>query len=123
MSNTVTLDALKRSFDDPEGVTVLPPVHPGEILREEFMSPLGLSAGAVAKALNLPRSRIERIVKEEIGVSADTALRMREAEDLGRSFRTSHLFWLNLQIRFESETLLAEIGAELDGISPVPNAA
>ncbi|AWN54413.1 HigA family addiction module antitoxin [Methylobacterium sp. 17Sr1-1] len=123
MSDTNTLDALRRSFDDPAGITVLPPVHPGEILREEFMAPLGLSAGAVAKALNLPRSRIERIVKEEIGISADTALRICEADDLGRSFRTSHLFWLNLQIRFESETLLAAIGAELDGISPVPDAA
>ncbi|SFV16139.1 addiction module antidote protein, HigA family [Methylobacterium sp. 174MFSha1.1] len=117
MSDTITLDALRRSFDNPESITVLPPVHPGEILREEFMAPLGLSAGVIAKALNLPRSRIERIVKEEIGISADTALR------LGRYFRTSHLFWLNLQIRFESETLLAEIGDELDGISPVPDAA
>lgn len=117
MSDTITLDALRHSFDDPESITMPPPVHPGEILREEFMAPLGLSAGAVAKALNLPRSRIERIVKEEIGISADTALR------LGRYFRTSHLFWLDLQIRVESETLLAEIGAELDGISPVPDAA
>lgn len=117
MSDTITLDALRRSFDDTEGVTVLPPVHPGEILREEFMAPFGLSAGAVAKALNLPRSRIERVVKEEIGISADTALR------LGRYFRTSHLFWLNLQTRFESETLLSEIGAELEGIQPVPDAA
>ncbi len=89
----------------------------GEVLREEFMVPLGLTAGAVAKALNLPRSRIERIVKEEIGISTDTALR------LGRYFRTSHLFWLNLQTRFESETLLSEIGAELEGIQPVPEAA
>ncbi|MGX7708444.1 HigA family addiction module antitoxin [Methylobacterium sp. Gmos1] len=117
MSDTITLDALRRSFDDTEGVTVLPLVHPGEILREEFMAPLGLSAGTVAKALNLPRSRIERIVKEEIGISADTALR------LSRYFRTSHLFWLNLPIRFASEMLLAAIGAELDGISPVPDAA
>ncbi len=84
-SDAVTLDALRRSFDDPDGVTMLPPIHPGEILREEFMVPLGLSSGAVAKALHLPRSRIERIVKEEIGISADTALR------LARYFRTSHL--------------------------------
>ncbi len=117
MSDIITLDALRRSFDDTESVTVLPPLHPGEVLREEFMVPLGLTAGAVAKALNLPRSRIERIVKEEIGISTDTALR------LGRYFRTSHLFWLNLQTRFESETLLSEIGAELEGIQPVPEAA
>lgn len=96
-----------------EDDTVAPPVHPGEILREEFMVPLGLSAGAVAKALDLPRSRIERIVKEEIGISTDTALR------LARYFRTSHQFWTTLQAHFESETLLAEIGPDLEGIKPV----
>ncbi len=117
MSDTITLDTLRRSFDDPEGVTVLPPVHPGEILREDFMTPLGLTADTVARALHLPRSRIERIIEQEIGISADTALR------LARYFRTSHMFWLNLQIRFESETALAEIGAELERIEPVRDAA
>ncbi|WP_245293510.1 HigA family addiction module antitoxin [Methylobacterium sp. CCH5-D2] len=81
------------------------------------MVPLGLSAGVVAKALDVPRSRIERVVKEEIGISTDTALR------LGRLFRTSPQFWLNLQVQFESETLLHEIGEELDKITPVPEAA
>jgi antitoxin HigA-1 len=117
MSNTVTLDILRQSFNDAEEVMELPPVHPGEILREEFMAPLSLSAGAVAKALNLPRSRIERIVKEEVGISVDTALR------LARYFQISHLFWLNLQTRFESEALLAEIGSELARIKPVSAAA
>jgi addiction module HigA family antidote len=113
MSDIYTIATLRQAFDAAEGTDVLPPVHPGEILREEFMVPLGLSAGAVAKALDLPRSRIERIVKEEIGISTDTALR------LARYFRTSHQFWLNLQTHFESETLLAEIGPELAGIKPV----
>ncbi len=78
------------------------------------MVPLGLSAGAVAKALDLPRSRIERIVREEIGISTDTALR------LARFFRTSHQFWTNLQVHFESESLLAEIAPDLERIKPVP---
>ncbi|TGE00997.1 HigA family addiction module antitoxin [Methylobacterium nonmethylotrophicum] len=93
----VTLDFLREAFDKADTVTDLPPVHPGEILREEFMAPLGLTAGTVARAIHLPRSRIERIVRQEIGISTDTALR------LARDFRTSHLFWLNLQTRFESD--------------------
>nr|WP_313901168.1 HigA family addiction module antitoxin [Methylobacterium sp. J-048] len=112
-----TIADLRRVFDQAEAFDALPPVHPGEILREEFMAPFGLSAGAVARALGLPRSRIERIVKEEIGISTDTALR------LARLFRTSHQFWLNLQMQFESETLLLVIGDELARITPVPDAA
>ncbi len=67
------------------------PVHPGEILKEEFLNPFGLSAGKLAKALNLPRTRIERLVSGARGVSPDTALR------LARYFGTSPEFWLNLQ--------------------------
>ncbi|MBY0300036.1 MAG: HigA family addiction module antidote protein [Methylobacterium sp.] len=99
--------------DELEIVETLPPLHPGEVLREEFMKPLGLSAGAVAKALKLPRTRIERIVREEIGISTDTALR------LGRLFNVSSQFWLNLQTRFEIETLLPEISRELEEIRPI----
>lgn len=72
-------------------VTFARPLHPGEFLREEYLVPLGLSAGQLARALALPRTRIERIVHEEIGISTDTALR------LARVFRTSPGFWLNLQ--------------------------
>jgi len=118
MSDTLdTIEALRQTFDDADGVEVLPPVHPGEILREDFMRPPGLTAGAVAKSLDLPRSRIERIVKEEIGISTDTALR------LARFFRTSHQFWMNLQASFESESLLAEIGPDLERIEPLPEQA
>ncbi|MCJ2021615.1 HigA family addiction module antitoxin [Methylobacterium sp. E-065] len=81
------------------------------------MEPFDLSAGAVARAIGLPRSRIERIVKREIGISTDTALR------LARLFRTSHQFWLNLQSQFESATLLPRIGDELARITPMPEAA
>src|SRR5687767_9634763 len=54
----------------------LPPMHPGEVLREEFLEPLGLSPYALAKAIGVPRTRIERITREEVGITADTALRL-----------------------------------------------
>jgi antitoxin HigA-1 len=72
-----------------------PPVHPGEILREEFMLPLGLSGYALAKACHVPRTRIERLAREETPVTADTALR------LGRYFGTGPEFWMNLQTAFD----------------------
>ena len=72
-----------------------PPVHPGEILREEFMAPLELSGYALAAACHVPRTRIERLAREETPVTADTALR------LGRYFGTGPEFWLNLQIMFD----------------------
>ncbi|WP_264830789.1 HigA family addiction module antitoxin, partial [Klebsiella aerogenes] len=74
---------------------------------------LGLSAGAVAKACGVPRTRIERIMREEMGVTADTALRR------GRYFLTSPDLWLNLQQRFELETARAAVGAEVEAIEPV----
>lgn len=73
------------------GMTTARPVHPGEVLREEFLAPLGLSAGAVAAAVAVPRTRIERVRDEQTAVTADTALR------LGSFFGTSPDFWLNLQ--------------------------
>ena len=118
MTNIIeSIADVRQAFEAATEFETLPPLHPGEILREDFMVPLGLSAGAVAKALSLPRSRIERIVREEIGISTDTALR------LARLFRTSAEFWTNLQARFERETLLAEIGPELASIEPVAQEA
>src|SRR5690242_4648643 len=76
----------------------LPPLHPGEILREEFLVPLGLSPGALAKAMGVPRTRVERIAAETNGITADTALRLSKA--LG----TSAELWLNLQRRYDLET-------------------
>jgi addiction module HigA family antidote len=76
----------------------LPPVHPGEILREEFLVPLKLTPYAVAAALHVPRIRIERIAREEKPVTADTALR------LGKFFKTGAAFWMNIQARFDLET-------------------
>ena len=93
--------------------TVLPPLHPGEVLREDFLIPLGLSAGTVARACRVPRTRIERIAAEQIGVSTDTALR------LSRYFGTSAEFWLNLQRQYEVETLSLSIGPEIERIAPL----
>ena len=76
----------------------LPPIHPGEVLREEFLVPLKLTPYAVAAALHVPRTRIERLAREEKPVTADTALR------LGTSFKTGAAFWMNMQARFDLET-------------------
>jgi addiction module HigA family antidote len=71
--------------------------HPGEVLREEFMEPLGLSMNRLALDLHVPMTRISEIVHERRAVTADTALR------LGRFFGTSPEFWLNLQARHDLE--------------------
>ncbi|MDI6029111.1 HigA family addiction module antitoxin [Corticibacterium sp. UT-5YL-CI-8] len=89
------------------------PIHPGEYLREEYLVPLEMSAGALAKNLGLPRTRIERIVKEEIGITPDTALR------LAKFFRTTPEFWMNFQQAFELATLGSKLKAELDRIEPI----
>jgi len=89
------------------------PIHPGEVLREEFLVPLGLSAGALAKVMGVPRTRVERIAAESIGITADTALR------LGKALGTSAQLWLNLQNRFDMETAERAIGKQLARISRV----
>jgi addiction module HigA family antidote len=91
----------------------LPPMHPGEVLREEFLVPLHLSAGALAKACGLPRTRIERIAAETIGITADTALR------LGKALRTTPTLWLNLQTDYDVEMARRAIGKALERIAPV----
>lgn len=72
-----------------------PPVHPGEMLREEFMKPLGISMNRLALELHVPVTRISQIVNERRGVTADTALR------LARHFGTSADFWMNIQRDYE----------------------
>ena len=76
---------------------MLNPIHPGEILLEEFLNPLGLSQYRVAKEINVPARRINEIVHGKRSISADTALR------LSRFFGTSERFWLNLQLRYDLE--------------------
>ena len=73
-------------------------IHPGEILSEEFLKPLGLSMNQLALALRVPGNRINAIVAGQRGVSADTALR------LGRYFGTSAQFWINMQARYDLES-------------------
>lgn len=75
----------------------LPPIHPGEILREEFMVPLGLSMNRLALDLHVPVTRVAEIVHERRGITPDTALR------LGRYFNTSARFWLNAQAAYDLE--------------------
>ncbi len=90
----------------------LPPIHPGEVLREEFMLPLGLSSTALANAIGVTPARVNDIVRERRGISADTALR------LARYFGTDAQSWVNLQQHYELETARRELGNSLTHIRP-----
>ena len=79
-------------------IAKITPTHPGEVLLEDFMKPIGLSANALAIALRVPASRIAEITKAERGVSAETALR------IARYFGTSPDFWVRLQAKYDVET-------------------
>jgi addiction module HigA family antidote len=91
----------------------LPPMHPGEVLREEFLEPFGLSAGALAKKMAVPRTRVERIAEQKFGISADTALRLAKA--LG----TTPELWLNLQTNYDLQVAHRAIGKKLEKIEKV----
>jgi len=86
----------------------LAPVHPGEILEEEFLRPLGISQYRLAKDVSVPARRINEIVRGSRAVTADTALR------LSRYFGTSERFWLNLQARFDLEVEKDRLGRRLE---------
>jgi antitoxin HigA-1 len=92
--------------------TIMAPVHPGEILLEEFLGPLGVSQYQLAKAVAVPARRINEIVHGQRRISADTALR------LARYFGTSERFWMNLQARYDLEVEKDRLGTALDGIQP-----
>jgi addiction module HigA family antidote len=98
-------------------VHVTPPVHPGEYLREEYLGPLGLSAIGLAKRLNVPRTRIERLVREESAVTPNTALR------LGRFFGTTAEFWMNLQTAYDLTVETNRTAGEISAIAPIQRAA
>jgi antitoxin HigA-1 len=85
----------------------LPPIHPGEILREEFLAPLGMSSHELALALRVPATRMNDIVKEKRGITADTALR------LSRYFGTTSRFWMNMQTSWELEVAEDRLGKAL----------
>ena len=88
--------------------TVMSPIHPGELLQEEFLEPLGLSQYRLAKDISVPPRRINEIVHGKRSISANTALR------LARYFGTTDRFWLNLQSRYDLELEKDRLGARLE---------
>ncbi|MCA2997094.1 MAG: HigA family addiction module antitoxin [Burkholderiales bacterium] len=90
----------------------LTPIHPGEILREEFMKPLGLSSNSLARALDVTPARVNEIVRERRGISADTALR------LARFFGTDVQSWMNLQAHYDIQCAEDLAGKAIRKIAP-----
>lgn len=101
------LDAERIDFSGLATPERLPPVHPGHVLRHDFLEPLGLTAHALALALRVPANRITTIVAGERAVTAETALR------LARYLGTSPGFWLNLQKAYELEVAERTVGARV----------
>ncbi len=95
----------------------LAPGHPGEVLREDFLLPMNLTAYAVARACGVPRTRIERLSRGQTPVTADTALR------LARYFGTTPAFWMNIQAQFDLERAADEMAASLKKIEPLKRTA
>lgn len=94
-------------------IAPLLPVHPGEILREEYLKPLGISAGTLARVIRVPRTRIERLAAEQTAMTPDTALR------LAKAFDTTPQFWMNLQTSFDLKTEATELADEIAAIEPI----
>ena len=93
----------------------LPPVHPGEILRADFLKPMKLSVYALAHAIKVPRSRLNDIVLARRGITADTAFR------LARYFGTSPEFWINLQARYDLDVVGRKLGRRIAReVTPAP---
>ncbi len=90
----------------------IPAIHPGEILREEFMRPFGLSSAALAKSIGVTPARVNEIARERRGISADTALR------LARFFGTDAQSWLNLQQQYDICCAQDALGKALTAIQP-----
>ena len=93
-------------------VKKLKPIHPGEILREEFMVPLGISSNALARAVEVTPARINEIVRERRGITADTALR------LAQFFATDVQSWMNLQSNYDIECAKSLAGSAIKRIRP-----
>ena len=101
---TVRREDLERGvvqFSETVTGSRLAPVHPGEVLRDEFLAPMGLSVYALAQALKVSRARLNDLVRGRRAVTTDTALR------LGRYFGTTPDFWINLQVRYELDASAA----------------
>ena len=96
----------------------LPPIHPGEILREDYLKPLGLTMNQLALGLRVPVTRIAEIVHERRSITADSAIR------LGRYFKTTPRFWLNLQIAYDLEVVEDQILARIENeVQPLGTAS
>jgi addiction module HigA family antidote len=95
----------------------LPSIHPGEVLREEFLEPLGLTAYQLAKTIGVEQTRVSEILHGKRGITADTALR------LARFFGTSAQMWMNLQSRYELEEAQHKLRTKLEEIRPREPAA
>ena len=91
------------------------PIHPGEVLKEEFLGPLGVNAAEFARVIRVPPNRVTRLINGQSTVTPDTALR------LARALRTTPEFWLNLQLRYEQDSV-ADAGGPFDEISPIVEA-
>src|SRR5271165_5650197 len=87
---------------------LLPPIHPGEILREDYLKPLGLSMNRLALDVRVPVTRISEIVHERRGITTDTALR------LARYFKTSARYWMNLQAAYDLEIAQDQFAVRID---------
>ena len=87
-------------------------IHPGEILREEYMVPLGLTASTLALELRIPASRVHEIINEKRGISVDTALR------LAKFFETDLNLWVNLQAQYEADSMDAQKRTDMERIVP-----
>lgn len=85
-----------------------PPSHPGEVLREDYLKPLGMSQYALAKAIGVPQIRVSEIVHGKRAITPDTALR------LARYFQTSAEFWLGMQATYDLERARDEVGAAIE---------
>ncbi len=97
----------------PKKIKIMPPIHPGETLREDFLKPLGLTANRLAIELQVPATRVNDIVRGKRAITADTALR------LARYFGTTPQFWINLQTNYDLEQAQDARGAEIaDRIRP-----
>jgi len=90
----------------------IPNIHPGEILSEEFLKPMGISAYRLSKGTNIDQTRVSEIIRGKRSITADTALR------LSRFFSNSPEFWLNLQARYDLEEKRKELGKDLQRIRP-----
>ncbi len=97
-------------------MTTLAPIHPGEVLIEDFIEPLGVTQHSVAIAVGVPPRRINEIVHGKRRITADTALR------LARYFGTTDRFWLNLQARYDLEVERDRLGPALEAITPLRSA-